>query len=445
VKPIVWVVFLLGLVGCQLGAKRDLSKNAVLGKAVFAEEKCFQCHTMPMSQIGRKYGDDWHYAHLWDPRLVVPSSAMPGYPNEFFLIKVVVGSKTYMTPSGGSAYGINRTPNLESLFSFNPSKFIYLYVSDVSWKTLPNGLKAFLPMSLSPETKKDGTPVVWARGSLQGRVNPGDQITLIAPQAPLEESVAFLQGQETAEKPDWFDIVDSKSKVVSGASIKLGKKVYEENCAVCHGTRGIGDGPASLFLYPKPRNLVSGEYKFKTTLSDESPTDADLYRTVTRGMANTAMPGRSSLPTRARWSVIAYIKSLARDRAKRPPRHLLVIHEPELAPSTLAEHRDRGEALFVGKAKCNDCHGPGGQSQDKLPHGDGPSALILQDDWGYPIHPADLAGGILKRGNSPKEIYITITTGMMGTPMPPYSDTLTDEERWDIAYYVSHLNQTHGK
>ena len=33
-----------------------------------------------LARVGGKYSDDWHHAHLDDPRSVVPASIMPGYP-----------------------------------------------------------------------------------------------------------------------------------------------------------------------------------------------------------------------------------------------------------------------------------------------------------------------------------------------------------------------------
>ena len=33
-----------------------------------------------LARVGGKYSDDWHVAHLNDPRSVVPESIMPGYP-----------------------------------------------------------------------------------------------------------------------------------------------------------------------------------------------------------------------------------------------------------------------------------------------------------------------------------------------------------------------------
>ena len=33
-----------------------------------------------LHRVGGRYSDDWHYAHLRNPRDVVPESVMPGYP-----------------------------------------------------------------------------------------------------------------------------------------------------------------------------------------------------------------------------------------------------------------------------------------------------------------------------------------------------------------------------
>lgn len=33
-----------------------------------------------LARVGERYSDDWHYAHMMDPRSVVPQSNMPAYP-----------------------------------------------------------------------------------------------------------------------------------------------------------------------------------------------------------------------------------------------------------------------------------------------------------------------------------------------------------------------------
>jgi cytochrome c oxidase cbb3-type subunit 2 len=40
-----------------------------------------------LARVGGKYSDQWHVAHLVDPRQVVPASIMPGYP---FLAETVI-------------------------------------------------------------------------------------------------------------------------------------------------------------------------------------------------------------------------------------------------------------------------------------------------------------------------------------------------------------------
>jgi cytochrome c oxidase cbb3-type subunit 2 len=43
-----------------------------------------------LARVGKRYGDDWHRAHLINPRDVVPESNMPAYP---WLEKAVVDEK----------------------------------------------------------------------------------------------------------------------------------------------------------------------------------------------------------------------------------------------------------------------------------------------------------------------------------------------------------------
>ena len=42
--------------------------------------------------------------------------------------------------------------------------------------------------------------------------------------------------------------------------LALGKQIYTQQCAACHGTTGQGDGEAAYLLFPKPRDLVAARY-----------------------------------------------------------------------------------------------------------------------------------------------------------------------------------------
>ncbi len=75
-----------------------------------------------------------------------------------------------------------------------------------------------------------------------------------------------------------FDV--PASPPVTAALLALGKTVYQNNCAACHGARGAGDGRCARFLLPIPRDFTAGVFRFKTTPDSALPTDQDLFRTV---------------------------------------------------------------------------------------------------------------------------------------------------------------------
>ena len=56
----------------------------------------------------------------------------------------------------------------------------------------------------------------------------------------------------------------------------------------------------------------------------------------------------------------------------------------------------------------------------------------LKDKFrGKTYTPFDLTKGWrYKAGNTAKDIYMRFNTGLNGTPMPSFTDSLNDEERW---------------
>lgn len=207
--------------------------------------------------------------------------------------------------------------------------------------------------------------------------------------------------------------------------VARGKAVYERRCVGCHGAKGDGNGPAATFLDPRPRNFTIGAFKFRTTPSGSLPTDGDLYRTLARGVRWTAMPTWHELPEKDRIAVIAFIKTFSsRWKEEKPEPPIVIGDPPEPAPELLV----RGKELYT-KAKCFQCHGDGGK-------GDGPSADELEDDLKFKIRPADFTKGQFKGGGDVRDIYRTMTTGLDGAPMPSFVDSMKDDERWAISYYV---------
>ncbi|WMW06352.1 FTR1 family protein [Pseudomonas entomophila] len=86
-----------------------------------------------------------------------------------------------------------------------------------------------------------------------------------------------------------------------------GAALYAQNCSICHGDTGLGDGPAGVGLEPAPANLRNAERLDQLSLFD-------LYNTLTLGIDGTEMPSfADQLDERQRWDVAAYIASFTAD------------------------------------------------------------------------------------------------------------------------------------
>jgi cytochrome c oxidase cbb3-type subunit 2 len=102
-------------------------------------------------------------------------------------------------------------------------------------------------------------------------------------------------------------------------------------------------------------------------------------------------------------------------------------------PSWTPDRVARGRALYAD-AECWQCHGESGR-------GDGPSAAELKDNSDLPIQPTDLRSpNRFKNGSTPQDIYRTLMTGLLGTPMPSYADSLEPDQAWDLVFYVLSLS-----
>jgi mono/diheme cytochrome c family protein len=425
----------------------------------FWEEKCQICHPKGLENANEEnnWAKDWQYALLWDPKLLLNQSKMPSYANQFKVLQVSISKRQFQTLSGNIVYGLSPDVALKKIFTFNPNHLIYLYLSATTWNHPPvqisgieYGLKAFCQEAAWPNEKANGYPVVWIPPELKGAIHPGYKLFLIVPKTTLRALVVYNQTFYPKRESAWLSVPISDAPESQNSN--EGKNLFKAYCLPCHGEFGNGNGPLSVFLFPKPRDFTSGEFKFKSTPSNELPSDADLFRTISNGLNGTAMPSFQFLSPQERWDLVAYIKTFAVDPSSKmnlfvehPPKKEIAIEEPKWYGKTLDNAIKQGKKLFFSVAKCNDCHGPGPYSKDNLPHGDGPSALSQIDDWGYPIKPANLAGGILKRGNDPADIYLDITIGLTGTAMPAYEDVLSTKERWEIAFYVSQLNHKYQK
>jgi len=81
-----------------------------------------------------------------------------------------------------------------------------------------------------------------------------------------------------------------------------GAQVFKSNCESCHGSLGRGDGPASVALDPKPKDLV----EFQAVAGDDY-----LFWRINTGKDGTAMVAWKGILTDEQiWQVISFLHTL---------------------------------------------------------------------------------------------------------------------------------------
>lgn len=216
-----------------------------------------------------------------------------------------------------------------------------------------------------------------------------------------------------------------KPKTKAQALLARGRNIYLHMCAFCHGEDGNGGGIATDYLYPWPRDFRKGIFKFRSTPTGTLVRDEDIYRTITLGVAGTAMPAwGDALSPEDTWALVNLIKSFSKRFRKEAPGQAIKIEPVASTPERIA----RGKELFF-QNKCNDCHGDSGK-------GDGRLAESLIDAWRHAVFVHDITNpNHFKAGRQPEAIYRTISTGLDGTPMESYSH-LPEQDRWALVHFI---------
>jgi len=206
--------------------------------------------------------------------------------------------------------------------------------------------------------------------------------------------------------------------------LALGAEVYRLRCIPCHGVNGNGKGIHAARLAVPARDFTKGVYEFRSTPSGTLPTDMDLFRTVSRGVRGTSMLPWNWLREDERWAVVEHVKAFSpRFQEEGAGEPVAVPPAPAETPALVA----LGSMAWIRNG-CGKCHGEAGE-------GDGPSAPTLRRDGGAPIRPLPFSSGRFLRGGSMADLWLTLSTGLDGTPMPSYASVAPDE-LWALASWV---------
>ncbi len=94
----------------------------------------------------------------------------------------------------------------------------------------------------------------------------------------------------------------------SPENLAAGETLFQDNCVLCHGEKGTGDGPGAKTIKVKPANFTD-----KELMSAE--TDGSLFWKMSEGRG--PMPSwKDDLTDKERWLLVNYIRKLGKDAAK---------------------------------------------------------------------------------------------------------------------------------
>lgn len=366
------------------------SKEELKGRQVYIREGCWYCHSQyirpvtgehlrwgPVSQvgeyaydnphlfstrrigpdltrIGRKYGDDWHLAHHWDPRAVVPNSIMPRFPWLFdasdgttpVLNKDGQALITYLQRLGTSigdwregfvatriAQGVSGISGpIDEKFVNETGRHIYKNHCQGCHGIHGDG-KGPSATFLDPKPR-DFTKGIFKFHSTAGKdslptdadlfatITHGLWGTAMPPwySLPQQKRIAVIQYIKTFSERWEIEELGEPVPVppeppVTPTALKEGGALFQTHCAVCHGKKGKGDGVLAgkvndVWGHPiQPANFhLPAGVKGGVKLGHDSH---HIFRTIMTGIGGDPMPAfQGQLTAQEVWKVTHYIQSL---------------------------------------------------------------------------------------------------------------------------------------
>ena len=270
----------------------------------------------PLAQIGGKVPTEWHIAHHKDPRSVSPSSIMPGF--DFLADTEHEALAAYLQSLGSedleprafqppvpAEYRDKSNPNMPLMMqvrmSYDAENQAYSGPQDVGkqWADLfEEGKMLYTEKCLRCHGGSANGQGAYARQTLTHPANLNERITnfpgdnyhfwRVSEGVPgtdmppwgwsLDEATRWeintfemsfalgafrtVDGEISDQEGDDFN---DKTHIMPGIAgtqqdFTEGKAVFELYCAQCHGTDGMGDGPASIlsdggYINPEPANF----------------------------------------------------------------------------------------------------------------------------------------------------------------------------------------------
>lgn len=285
---------------------------------------------------------------------------------------------------------------------------------------------------------------------------------------------------EPSEAPTWREEAVALFETWYPTMRESGE-MYRQQCLHCHGAAGGGDGPTAAYLVPRPRDYRQGKFKRVSVDRNGRPTREDLYTILHEGIYGSAMPNFGRFSRGELEGLVDYVRllsmrgenelmladatvnsdygdlpqgeidstySLVWERWSEAPDKVITVPDgiPRAEDITL-ERLENGRELFNGTvANCYTCHGSDGRGNGEsaweevaIVDEDGNDTTELRrrlDEWGNETLPRNFRLGEFRFGGRPADVFRRIKVGISGTIMPAADPALTDDDIWDLVYYV---------
>jgi cbb3-type cytochrome c oxidase subunit III len=184
-------------------------------------------------------------------------------------------------------------------------------------------------------------------------------------------------------------------------SLEVGRRLYKQDCAVCHGPDGRADTEAAKVLHPSPS-------KFADPIEMARLDDGRMYSAIKLGRPGTAMGGWGELLSPAEIiDLMRYVRTLV---------------QPPPAGMTSAQlDISVGEQIY--HKHCMVCHGDKGDARTPLGQSLNP-------------HPRDFTRTQEMASISDKELAQAIALGRPGTAMAPWRGVLNAEDIRRVILFI---------
>ncbi len=212
-----------------------------------------------------------------------------------------------------------------------------------------------------------------------------------------------LGEREIGEVMDYIRELRGTSKPMTRQQLSLavGRRIYDKECAFCHGRTGHADTDAARVLKPRPSN-------FADPIAMARIDDARIYAAIKLGRPGTAMASWGSLLTPVEIiDVMRYIRSL---------------QEP-LPKGISPERAEIAVGRNIYSTYCVNCHGPRGKA-------DTPLGQVLSP------RPRNFTDRSIMAQLSDEQMTTAIGQGKPGTAMAPWGGILSAADIQRVIRYI---------